>query len=132
MFHWIHHLFNPHCEHCRDDKKDDRVCPTCEVYKYQLEQANIQIDKLVGKITEKPAPPVINTKPPQITRPKAMPWAVRRQMLEAEDRAKAASMRNAGQPDATTTTPAVVDVSDLEKELDLAAENRDAAESKPA
>jgi len=128
MFHWLHHLLNPHCEQCRDETKDNRVCPTCEVYKYQLEQANIQIDKLVGKITEKPAPPIINQQPPQLTRPRAMPWAVRRQMLEAEDRKKAESIRNAAKPDAS----AVVDVSDLEKEMDLAAENRNAAESKPA
>lgn len=124
MWHWLHHLFNPHCPICLDNAKDDKVCQSCEILKHQLELANLQIDKLVNKITEKPEVVVRNDSPPIMTKPKMIPWAVRRQMLEAEDRAKATAMRNAGQPDINETTTEKEDVAELEKELNLAATER--------
>jgi len=46
-----------------------------------------------------------------------MNWKVKQQMLEAEDRQRAAAMRNAAQPDT---------VEDLEKELDIVSAEREA------
>lgn len=124
MFHWIHHLFNPHCTQCEELRLDSHICKGCEILRHQLEIANLQIDKLVNKITEKPEPVIINNQPPVLTMPKTIPWAVRKQMLEAEDRAKAQSMRNAALPDSQKT-----DVTELEKELNLATTVRESSSS---
>lgn len=49
-----------------------------------------------------------------------VPWVVRRQMLEAEDREKAKALRNAAQPATPTIT-----TEELEKELNVATETRE-------
>lgn len=101
-------------------KKEETVCQSCETLRVQLEIANYEKKQLLDRILEKPeAPPI--TEPPAITRPKMVPWNVRRQILEQEDREKARALRNAATPDA-----AKVDVTELEKELNVAGQEREA------
>jgi hypothetical protein len=52
----------------------------------------------------------------EISVPKNIPWNVRRQMLEREDRERAKLMKAAPKPES---------VEDLEKELDLASTQRE-------
>jgi hypothetical protein len=111
---WVHRLFNPHCEHCKEEREDSRICSSCETLRLQLEISNSEKRQLLERILEKPV--VVNsTGPVEMTKPMNVPWNVRRQMLEAEDRVKARLMREAPIP-----------TEDLEKEMDIAAEKRDA------
>jgi len=116
---WIHRLFNPHCEHCQEEREDSKVCESCETLRRQLEISNFDKNKLLDRLLEKPGP---ESKPElrEVTRPQSIPWAIRRQMLEREDREKAKLMAQAPQP---------IPTEELEKELDVAAATRE-AESK--
>lgn len=117
---WLHHLFNPHCVECKEEREDSRVCPSCETLRQQLEIANHQNKQLLDRILEKPAPEPERkfTTDEKVAVPRTIPWNVRRQMLEAEDREKARLMRNAPKPESTE---------DLEKELKIAATAREEA-----
>ena len=110
----------------KEVKQEELVCQSCETLKQQLEIANYEKQKLLDRILEKPELPK-ETEPPKITRPHSIPWAARRQILEQEDREKARAMRNAATPDSSHVT---LDVSDLEKELGVAQQAREAESAK--
>ena len=57
--------------------------------------------------------------------PRSMPWNVRRQMLESEDREKARAQREAPKPDAAI--PTKEEVAEFEKEVNDAEATREAA-----
>lgn len=111
MSNWFHRFFNPHCSHCAEE----RICQSCEVLKQQVEAANYQNNRLMDRLLEKPAPEVPRA-PMEITKPVNIPWNVRKQMLEAEDREKAKLMREAPKP---------IQTEDLEKELDIVSQTRE-------
>jgi hypothetical protein len=109
---WIHRLFNPHCPSCHDEM----ICESCETLKMQLEIVNHEKQKLLDKLL---APPVMETVAQpvrEITAPVNIPWAVRRQILEREDREKAKLIREA---------PVPITTEELEKELDVATSARE-------
>ena len=99
---------------------EDKVCQSCETLKMQLEIANFEKEKLLNRLLEKPEAPA-ETVAPEVTRPRMVPWNVRRQMLEREDREKARILKNAPKPDSEKA-----DVAELEKELDIASAEREA------
>lgn len=67
------------------------------------------------RILNPPVPvPVIEPRRGEVSIPKNIPWGVRRQMLEAEDREKAKLMKTAPVP-----------IEDLEKEMDIVAKERE-------
>ena len=111
MSNWVHRLFNPHCEHCLDE----RVCKSCETLKEQLESVNHEKNKLLDKLLTPPVAEVVAGPVREVTTPVNVPWNVRRQMLEREDRERAKLMRNAPIP-----------TEDLEKELNIVSTEREA------
>ena len=137
MLSFIHKLLNPHCEHCaaerrekleaerlarveaREEIRDNSVCPSCETYKRQLEIRNHEYELLLNRLLEKPELPQLQEAPAISSKPRMVPWAVRRQMLEAEDRKKAQLMSQAPKPQSES-------VEDLEKELDVVQQEREA------
>lgn len=140
MLNFIHKLLNPHCEHCaqerrekleaeklarleqREELKDNSICPSCETLQRQLEIKNHECEQLLAKLLREPEAPIAQTAPAiNINKPRTVPWAVRRQMLEAEDRKKAQLLRQAPKPQPVATE----DVADLEKELDVVAAERE-------
>lgn len=95
MFHWIHHLFTPHCQECEDAVSESKVCQSCETLKMQLSIANHEksellksILSLTSKSPEGQAPPTVDY---EKLKPQMMTWDVRKRLLEAEDR-KAAQL----------------------------------------
>lgn len=109
----IHELLNPHCEHCKSEREESRVCASCETLKEQLERTNHEKRQLLDRLLEKPekeAPPVLR----EISKPVNIPWNVRRQMLESEDRERAKLIAKAP-----------ISTEELEKELDVASEKRE-------
>jgi hypothetical protein len=87
---WIHHLLEPHCAECQLAAQESKVCVSCETLKMQLAIANDEKRQLLSSILSKPAEAPSPQVDPEHLKPKMMTWNVRRQMLEAEDRKKAA------------------------------------------
>ncbi len=75
----------------------------------ELSRVRDENDRLLDRILEKPVQPVESDKPASITKPVNVPWRVRQQMLEEQDRLKASLLKNAPQPSVSVET--------LEKEL---------------
>lgn len=86
-------------------------CPTCEVLREQLTLSEQERRELLHRLMAPPEPPpiVIEKEEPQAITPQFIPWRVRQQMFEAEDRKKAQLMRD--------KTKEIEDISKLEKEL---------------
>ena len=109
-------------------------CKSCETYKEQLAVTNHEKKILLEQILHKPEPVKVEREvAPQAIMPKIVPWHIQRQMLEAEDRAKAAVIRRqeeeakhaqtmAAQNRSTDSTNKIIQsneisVKELEKEL---------------
>ena len=101
--------------------REIRHCESCDTLRQQLEIANYEKQQLLNKLLTPPAP-VIESKPLEVTVPRTVPWNVRRQMLEREDREKARSLRNAAAPDSEIDKKST---EELERELDLATAERE-------
>lgn len=113
---FFHRLFNPHCPDCRAD----RICESCETLRIEIARLRDENEKLLDRILEKPEVAEIRKAAPVMQQmPKNVPWNVRRQMLEAEDRERAKILRQVEK----------ADVTDLEKELDVATKEREHASS---
>lgn len=111
---WFHHLFNPHCEECAHE----RECKTCETMRSILEVERFEKKQLLERLLELTAPEVherVEIKP-ETLKARAIPWRVRKEMLETEDRAKAKILHEQAQERGTT-------VEDLEKELGVSNAN---------
>ena len=104
---FFHELFTPHCPECQNEIQ---VCQSCETLKQQLEIVNYEKRELLNKLIREPEP----LAQPDFSqmRPKAVPWNVRRQELEAEDRRKAQIIR-----EKEKELKSISNVDDLEKEL---------------
>lgn len=99
--------------------KEVEVCQSCETLREQLSLERQTNLRLLDRIMEKPEKPV-EVPPTMVTRPlvgRHTPWRVRQQILEGEDREKARVLRDAPQP-------ATTDVTELEKELNIASTER--------
>jgi len=130
MIKWIHQLLNPHCEQCRDEKEDSSICKTCEILKVQLEVSNSEKRLLLAAIIPQPkVETTTNPVNPEAIRGRHIPFNVRRQMLEAEDRREAAliaakqkEIAEVPKDDSIKTTisiPQSQSVEELEKELEI-------------
>ncbi len=114
MFHWLHRAFRPHCEHCSEERREANICPTCQVFASQLELANYDKKQLLSTIERmnNPTPVVVAlSETPEPIQPRNIPWAIRKNMLEAESRKKAELMKSAAVKESTE---------ELEKELEVA------------
>lgn len=117
-----HELRNPHCEHCSDErerarniKAEEEACDSCHMLR--LENARLinengrLLDRILNpireEVIEKPASPIEMPK-------KHLPWRVRQQILEQEDR-QAARARNEAAKPSKPSGPQTVQ--ELEKEL---------------
>lgn len=119
MFHWLHHLFNPHCEYCMEDEAAKHYCNTCEVLKMELAAVRQERDKLLDRVLN-PEENRVRVEEPEEEKPLIplnkrtyIPFNVRRQTLEAEDRARARVMRERNEslniPATSTDTPLTVE-----------------------
>lgn len=92
--------------------QDFNVCPTCEVLRVQLDEAVRERRELLQTILERSEPPKSEPMPMgelKPVRPRHIPWSVRQQLLEAEDRVTAQKLRE--------KTEELDRISELEKEL---------------
>jgi hypothetical protein len=91
----------------------DLPCQTCEVLRLQLDESNRERRELLARLLEKdtPEPVVADQVEPKAITPQFVPWRVRQQMLEAEDRHKATLLKNKQK-----------EINELEKELGIVEE----------
>jgi hypothetical protein len=68
-------------------------CKTCEALRWQLDAITSEKNELLRHIMHPPEPTENRPAPEPIAPRKNIPWSVRQQMLEAEDRAKARLMK---------------------------------------
>jgi len=125
---WFHQLFNPHCPHCEEIHERELVCSSCEILKQQLDIANAQNMRLLDRVTAIPEKEVVQP-PVPVTRPRHLPFHVRQQILEREDRERARAMREAPKPDSQLVKNGEIDVSELEREIGIAEAEREAQSS---
>jgi hypothetical protein len=111
----------------REVTTEQKICQSCETLKQQLEIANYEKKQLLDRLLFKPSPEAERTVAPEPTavRPRSIPWHVRRQMLETEDREKARALKDAAKPDSANQTNQKVDVEELERELNVAEKARE-------
>lgn len=110
----------------RQDRKDH--CKSCLILQEQLSRALDRESRLLASLTSKSEP--VRETPAETPMPlqtgKTIPWHIKRQLLEAEDRAKALALRDL----ANATSPTVekkpiesvntdISVDELEKELGI-------------
>jgi hypothetical protein len=115
MFKWYREFLE--IRYAQEDRlKRLVVCESCETLKHQLEVANFEKKQLLDKLLGNPV--IESSKEPiPLTHPRSIPWNVKRQMLETEDREKARLIREA---------PTPISTEDLEKDLDIASAEREA------
>ena len=92
MTNWFHRLLNPHCPDCRDKEEYNKICNSCETLSSQLAIANLEKKQLLQALLDAHKPVVSGPQPEfdyERIKPASVPWAIRKQMLEAEDRKKA-------------------------------------------
>ena len=89
----------------------DAPCETCEILRLQLDESNRERRELLHRLLDKdkPEPPSVSSEEPVPITPNFVPWRVRQQMLEQEDRVKANILKKHAQS-----------VEELEKELGVA------------
>jgi hypothetical protein len=117
MTNWLHKFLNPHCSHCKEEHEDSKVCSSCETLRQQLAITNVNIERLMNRLLEKPiveAPHEFK----EVSQPKNIPWNVRRQMLETEDRERAKLINAA-------PVAQHIPTEDLEKDLKIATAQRE-------
>src|SRR3990167_838203 len=126
---FFHELRNPHCEHCehqkeieREEARDKKICVSCETLQRHVERLYFENDRLTQALIDagKPStePERINTQNLIPVRPRNVPWGVRKQALEAEDRHKAKLEREAPKPQ--TSGESSAETRALEVELGVA------------
>lgn len=121
MFHWLHHLFNPHCQFCREVEEDNKTCQSCETLKVQLSIANHEKQEMLNTILSLSKPAVVEETSPAVNYEKVKPrintWNVRKHMLEAEDRRAAQILA-----EQRKKTKVDEQISNLEKEVGITEE----------
>lgn len=129
MFAWLKELLEIRYENklrnlrLKEELQDrSKFCSSCEVLRIELENSHRERRELMGRILTPPTKEpdhIVAPEPQKLpTVRRHIPWTVKQQMLEAEDRQKAIALKNAAKPDVTS-------VEDLEKELDLASATRE-------
>lgn len=126
-------------ERQRIELHKEETCESCEHLKLLLEKQQLLNQDLINKLTEKSVPEPVPAQVPVDIKPRHIPWNVKRQILEADDRKAAALQRQAAEQLKVNITPKGVvvtetevappddpDVLALEREMDLIASEREA------
>jgi hypothetical protein len=89
---------------------EELPCNTCEVLREQLANSERERRELLNRLLEpsKSEPPPTAQEDYKPVTPQFIPWRVKQQMLEAEDRQKAALMKKKAE-----------EIAELEKELEI-------------
>jgi hypothetical protein len=105
---WLHHLLNPHCSECEARAR----CEVCEelrsILASEKREKQLLLDALMS-YTKKEIIEPLKTQPEMMEPIRPTTWRMRQQMLEEQDRVKAAILKKQEMEMKTTD--------ELEKEL---------------
>lgn len=123
MFKWLEELYEirlRYWERQDEQTRSNKVCSSCEVLKEQLDLVNREKAQLLSKLLtpETKTEPTVAQPMQSLPKRNHLPFRVKQQMLEAEDRERAKALRNASQPDTES-------IEDLEKELNIVQNERE-------
>lgn len=88
---WFHHLFNPHCPHCEEIRREKDLCKSCEVLERQLELEREHVQILLNRIANPNPVQVQEDEPGEELKPlprsgrKFIPFAVREELVRQND-----------------------------------------------
>lgn len=104
---------------------EEKPCESCETLRRQLELVNHEKSQLLELVLEKNRPEPATQIPSNLkpVLPVSLPWRVRQQMLEQEDRQKARVLRQQ-QEQEELAKKHNTEIESLEKELDIAGEEK--------
>lgn len=112
----FHRLLNPHCEHCSEERRESKICISCENLRLEVARLRHDNERLLNRLLDTPPEITISGREEdKIPIPPKLPWAARRQMLEREDRDTAKRLRQ----QQTEVAKDTISTEDLEKELDI-------------
>lgn len=115
MINFIHRFLNPHCPDCIQASE----CKSCETLRFALEQAiyekKLLLDKLIHPVSE---PESVQQEIKPINRG-TVPWRVRQQILESEDREKARILRANQAQDINRDKEREESINELEREIGI-------------
>src|SRR5262245_16004687 len=102
-------------------------CNTCEVLRFQLDESNRERRELLNRLLDRDKPEsVVKTDEKELTpiTPSFVPWRVRQQMLEQEDRkaAQLLAQKKKEMAEAKNTEVRNPSIEALEKELEIPSE----------
>ncbi len=132
MFNWLKELLEIRYEFRErrlrlEEETAERkhVCPTCEIFKVEIERANREKELLLNKILQPPAQQEEVKRPVTVNPPRQVPFAIKRQILEAEDRVKAGKLRKFEEENQASRQPSDVnsasdDVNRMEQVMGIA------------
>lgn len=112
----------------RREYKQEKPCESCETLKLELAHLHQDNQKLLDRILAQPAQPIErvgDTTTPILPR-SGLPWAARKQLLEANDRHIAKLMKEAPKPVSVDTTLKELENDVLDRDLDNAEREREA------
>lgn len=97
MFQWVRELLEIRYEfrerklRLEEEKtQSEKICSSCEVLRMALDRANHEKEQLLSKILNPPKEEEVKeANEPLPIKSRHIPWRVRQQMLEEEDRVKA-------------------------------------------
>jgi hypothetical protein len=97
MIHWLHHLFAIQCDICAEE----RTCKSCEILREQLDIMRTERDTLLSHLINRNTPARPESEPDEVNTPisigkNTIPWQVKRELLEKEDRERAKILRSVG------------------------------------
>lgn len=119
MFGWLKEFYEVRAIHRAElrEERSSKVCESCETLKRQLEIRNHEYELLLNRVLEKPAPPVEDKTPVELSKPRHMPWRIRQQELEAADRQRAQLLKDAPKPINIPPQVEIPSTAELEKEV---------------
>lgn len=98
---WLHKLRHPHCEHCREEAREDRVCDSCDTLRAENMTLRYQNEQLIKSLLSQFGPREVIVQPQEVdikpVTTTGVSWRIRQQFLEAEDRAAAKIKRENAQ-----------------------------------
>ena len=123
LLNWLKQYYELQAEH-KASLREAEYCESCEVLKLQLSLVNDEKKQLLNRLlipTEESKTEI--TENPKAILPKHMNFAIRRQMLEAEDREKAKRLRDNKAVVKSNFAPVALTTAEIEKELGVADAN---------
>lgn len=122
MINFFHKLLNPHCPHCMESERENRVCASCEVLKLE----NARLVRLNNELLHKLLNPTTSIEN-EVEEPKELKpvyhtrfgsWRVKQQLLQDNDRKNAQILKERQKEiDALKAETKTLNVEEIEREL---------------